>query len=115
MQFLTHFPGQVVTIFLETVNATGVRADGYTLPDGYPVVTQILKPDFTPIDGYTYNMTQIETGVYYYQFTLPRGATAIGSYLADVTYVDPADSVQKQQLYQITVTSPYGNFSTSVG
>jgi hypothetical protein len=116
VQFLTYSPGQVVTFFLETVDSDGIRADGYLI-DGYvlPVVTQILKPDGYAIDGYAYNMTKIETGVYRYQFTLPKGSVAVGSYLADVTYLDPKDLVFRQTLYQIIVTAPFGNYSISTG
>ena len=117
MQFLSYFPGQEVTVLLETVDADSIRADGYLLPDGYilPIVSKILKPNLTYIDGYPFDMTKLEVGVYYYKFTLPTGASAVGSYIVDVTYLDPADSTLKQILYQIVVTAPYGNFGATAG
>lgn len=117
MQVLSYFPGQEVTIILESFNADGYRADGYQLPDGYilPGIKRIIKPNFTEMDNYPTNMIRLDTGLFYYKFTLPKGAAAVGSYLVDVAYYDPISTNTKQTLYQIVVTAPYGNFSTGTG
>lgn len=114
-EILSYFPGMQATIFLETLDQYGQRTnDGY---DGYstPVVTRILLPGFTLATGYPQPMTQLDVGLYTFQFTLPIGAISIGSYLVDVAYMDTAGYVN-YQTYQIIVTAPFGNYTIgSVG
>lgn len=86
---LYYFPGQKATVFLETLDSNGVRADGYTPPDGYPIITRVIFPDLTLADGFPQNMTKLDTGLYFFQFTLPTGGSSIGSYGVDVTYNVP--------------------------
>jgi hypothetical protein len=109
MQILQYFPGTKVTIFLDSFNADGYRADGYAVPQ----VLRILKPNLTALDGYTapLPMTKVDTGLYVFQFVLPTGGAAVGSYLMDVIYWDPVTVLQKQTLYQILVAAPFGNYS----
>ncbi|HEY5268636.1 MAG TPA: hypothetical protein VII94_05965 [Candidatus Saccharimonadales bacterium] len=109
---LSYAPGQVATVFLETLDEYGQRADGYTIP----VVTKIVYPDFSLAAGYPTNMTQLDVGLYYYQFVLPIGAISVGSYLVDISYTNPSTFYTNTELYQIIVTAPYGNYGiTSVG
>lgn len=110
-QILFYFPGQRVTIVLEVKNANGLRVDSITLP----YISEIISPAFAAIDGYHTNMTKINTGLYYGQFVLPTGASAVGSYLVDVTYTNPITSLSTIQFYQVQVNAPFGNFSTTVG
>jgi hypothetical protein len=109
VQVLSYFPGQKVTIYLETVDGYGVRTDTLSLP----VVSRIIFPAMTLASGYPQNMTRLDIGLYYFQFTLPSGASSVGSYLVDVSYVNPVNSVNVIQAYQIEVTAPYGNFSVT--
>lgn len=110
---LSYFPGQTVTIFLEVTDGySNVRANSVVTP----TIDKILKPDLTPMDGYPQNMTYVETGLYTFQFVLPKGASAIGSYLVDVIYKNPfraggnsGDDIN-YAAYQIIVNSPYGNY-----
>lgn len=104
---LNYFPGQKATIFLETLNDAGVRADGYI-----PSVIRIIFPDLTLASGYPQFMVQLDIGLYYFQFTLPTNATSIGSYLVDVAYNKPGTPDFFTQLYHIIVTAPYGVYST---
>ena len=117
IQTLAYSPGQTATIFLETLDSNGERADGYV--DGYlslPVITRLIFPDLTLAEGYPTNMTRLDLGLYYYQFVLPTGATSVGSYLVDISYVNPSTSYKNTALYQIAVNAPYGNYgATSVG
>ena len=117
MQFLSYFPGQEVTIFLESFDSDGYRADGYQLPDGYilPSIDRIILPSLALNSGYPVKMIRLDTGLFYYKFILPKTASAVGSYLVDVSYYDPANTFTKQQIYQIIVTAPYGNFSATTG
>lgn len=108
---LNYFPGQKATIFLETVDVEGVRTDTSTLP----LVNRIIFPELTLASNYPQYMIQLDTGLYYYQFVLPTGAQAIGNYLIDVSFINPVNSTVNTQIYQIIVTAPYGNFSTTIG
>lgn len=118
LQTLFYSPGQTATIFLETLNSNGVRADGYADAsfDGYdyPIVTRLVFPDLTLATGYPAYMTRLDTGLYYYQFVLPTGASAVGSYLVDVSYTHPTTLYTNTALYQISVNAPYGNYGGTI-
>lgn len=103
---LSYFPGQKASIFLETLNDAGVRADGYV-----PVVTRIIFPDLSLAADFPQFMAPLDVGLYYFQFTLPTNAVAIGSYLVDVTYNKPGTEEYFTQLYHIVVNAPYGVYS----
>ncbi len=108
---LNYTPGQQVTIFEEVKDGYGQRTD-----DGYvPVVTRIFPPSFNPLTGYPQLMTRLDTGLYYFQFTLPTGAVAVGSYLVDITYLNPVTQLLNTNTYQIVVTAPFGNFGVTIG
>jgi hypothetical protein len=85
--------------------------DGYVTSSHFPTITRIIFPDLTATSGYPVRMVKLDTGLYYYQFTLPTGATAVGSYLVDISYTDPSTLYTKTALYQIAVNAPYGQFS----
>jgi hypothetical protein len=109
---LNYTPGQQVTIFQEIKDGYVQRTD-----DGYvPVVTRIFSPpNFMPLTGYPQRMTRLDTGLYYFQFTLPQGAVAVGSYLVDITFLSPATGLLNTNTYQIVVTAPFGNFGVTIG
>jgi hypothetical protein len=116
LSVLQYFPGQVVTVFLETVDGYGARTDEQGVIDGYsvPVVHRVIDPNLDGLAGYPNNMTKYDTGLYYFQFTLPSGAAAVGSYLVDIEYYNPANGVLTNQAYQVVVTAPYGLFTARV-
>src|ERR1700729_1504039 len=90
-------PGQVVTIVFEQLLSDGYRSDGYysgdifndgyNTTDGYrdgyadgygadgyydlPLVNRIIFPSLIDATGYPQQMVRIDTGLYYFQFTLP--------------------------------------------
>lgn len=108
---LNYTPGQQVTIFQEVKDGYGVRTD-----DGYvPVVTRVVFPGFTLATGYPQSMTRLDKGLYYFQFTLPLGAASVGSYLVDITYLNPVNGFLNTDTYQVVVTAPFGNFGLTVG
>jgi hypothetical protein len=110
---LNYTPGQQVTIFQEVKDGYGQRTD-----DGYiPSVDRIFYPPnfFIQAPGYPQLMNRIDTGLYYFQFTLPGGAAGVGSYLVDIIYLDPVTSLLVFNTYQIVVTAPFGNFGVTVG
>ena len=109
-QILSFSPGQQVTIFLEVKDGYGSRIDSPSLP----VVSKIIFPALTLAASYPQDMIKIETGLYYYQFALPTGASAVGNYLVDVSYINPENDAINNQLYHIIVNAPFGNFSASV-
>lgn len=117
MNILTFFPGQKATIFLETVDINGVRADGYDgYEDGYavPLVNSMFLPNLTYASNYPQQMTKLNTGLYMYSFTLPTGAAAVGSYLLDVEFVNPINHLVNNQGFQIIVTAPFGQYGTTI-
>lgn len=121
---LTAFPGQVVTLVFETLN-DGYRSDGYNVlfgtADGYgvdgyynlPVVERVLFPNLTPASGYPKKWTKIDTGLYTFQFTLPTGSTAVGSYIVDTEYIDPLSGDIFETFFQVICSAPFGQFSVS--
>lgn len=115
IQNISYFPGQTATIFLETLDINGVRADGYLSSDGYllPSVNRIFNPDLSLASGYPVNMIQLDVGLYYYKFIIPVGAVAVGSYLLNIAYINPSNSYINTSLYQIVVNAPFGNYGIS--
>lgn len=109
-QILFHSPGQQVTIVLETLDGYQ-RADSSTIPSVY----RIIFPSLSLAAGYPLNMTKISAGLYVFTFALPVGATAVGSYIVDVVWTDPATGNPAQTYYQIVVTAPSGNYSVTAG
>ena len=107
IQNLSYFPGNLVTLFLEVV-------DGYGRVDSFnpPTIDGIIFPDLSSPPGYPQFMTRLNTGLYSFQFTLPIGAAAIGSYLVEASYTF-ADGYSNSQLYQISCLAPFGNFSAT--
>lgn len=110
VQTLQFFPGQTVRIFLETKDGYGTRTDSPELP----VVSRIILPELTLAADYPQDMILLDTGLYYFQFILPSGASSIGNYLVDVSYINPITLALNSEIYQIIVLAPFGNFSASV-
>lgn len=110
MLILQYAPGQKVTMFLDSFDSQGMRADGYDVP----TVTRIIFPDLSLASDFPKVMSKLDTGLYYFQFTLPVFAEAVGSYVVDVTYWDPVTVLEKQTIYQIICTAPFGNFNAAV-
>jgi hypothetical protein len=126
---LQYSPGQTVTIILETLfdsgSIDGYRSDGYNVgfgpPDGYgadgyyslPIVARIILPSLTNVSGYPQKMIRIDTGLYYFQFTLPTGASAVGSYIVDITYINPNTENFAQTFYQVICSAPFGMYSVT--
>jgi hypothetical protein len=105
---LNYTPGATATIFLELKDGYGQRMD-----DGYiPVVQQIILPTFTTATGYPQNMTELDIGLYYFQFTLPTGSTAVGSYLVDVAYLSSAGYINND-IFQIVCFAVSGNYGVT--
>lgn len=116
--FLCFSPGQTVTLFLETKDSDGYRADGYY--DGYPIdgyespiINEMILPDFT-LDGYyPQPMTKFDTGIYRYSFTLPTGAASVGNYFVSIAYRSPDTNLIQFESYQVIVNAPFGLYSAT--
>ena len=109
MNTLYYTPGQKATVVLETVGADGYRMDSPQIP----TVAHIWDPSLQLIDGYAGDMTQVSTGLYVFYYEIPKGAAAVGSYLIDVTYLDPVTSGAQEIIYQLIVNAPYGIYSAT--
>jgi hypothetical protein len=114
-----YFPGQKVTMFLESLNpTTNVRQDGYDLGDGYdgyPVINRVIFPDLTLAQNFPQHMVKLDNGLYFFQFTVPFMASSVGSYLVDGYYNQSVTGQIRPFLYQIVVNAPFGNFGTQSG
>ena len=113
MQILNYSPGSKATIFLEVNDGySEVRVDAI----GTPVVNSILLPDFTNdgYDGYSIPLTHLDTGLYAFQFQIPRGASAVGSYFVSVSYIHPISLQTNTRGFQLIVSAPFGLYGTSV-
>ena len=108
-EILNYQPGMQVTLYLDIVGIDGYRMDGYTMPQ----VNRILFPGFTLASGYPAPFVRLDTGLYYYQFTLPQGAASVGSYLVDCSYGNPDTHLENFKTYQVIVTAPSGNYSVT--
>lgn len=116
---LAQFPGQLVTIVQQVLNADGYRQDGYILPgisgpNGEPVIARIILPGFTLAMGYPAVMNQLDTGLYAYTFTLPQGAISVGLYTVDIYWYNPTSFILQQEVVFVNVTAPFGVYSIGV-
>lgn len=113
---LSYTPGQQVTIVQQVLNSDGYRADGYSFsgPDGAPVIARIILPGSTLTAGYPITMVKLDTGLYSHSFILPKGATAVGTYIVDIYWYHPTTFALQQDIVQLNVTAPYGLFSATV-
>src|ERR1700733_8874182 len=109
-QTLNYFPGQQAVVWLETLDGYGGRED----PPSLPMVTRVIFPGFTLATGYPQPMTRLDVGLYYSNFTIPTGGIAVGNYLVDTAYISPIDGYVRNEIYQLIVQAPFGNFSTTV-
>lgn len=108
-QILNAAPGQQCTIVLEVL-------DGYQRADSLimPYVSRIVFPSLNMAAGYPQLMNRISTGLYLFNFGIPQGATAVGSYIVDVAWTAPSGQ-PAQTFYQVVVSAPYGNYSVTTG
>ncbi len=97
-------PGQTVRLVIQTINSDGYRVDSYV-----PVVTSIYYPNLALASGYPIAMTKIETGLYVHGLIIPTGATAIGTFIANVYYEEAGAPCW--EVFTIQVARPFGNSS----
>jgi hypothetical protein len=113
---LSHMPGQTVTIIQQVFNADGYRSDGYSFAGsghlGAPVIARVIYPNFTLAPAFPAVMTKLDTGLYSFTFTLPVGATSIGTYIVDGYWYHPNTLKLQQDITQVVVTAPFGVYST---
>ena len=109
-------PGQTVTVIQQILNLDGYRQDGYVVsgvsgPNGEPVIARVITPTFTLLTGYPATMTQLDIGLYAYQFVLPTGGSSVGMYTVDIYWYHPTTYQLQQQLVLVNVTAPFGIYS----
>jgi hypothetical protein len=106
---LNYTPGQTVTFYEEVKDGYDQRTD-----DGYiPVVTRIILPNFNLASNFPQTMTRVDVGLYYFQYLIPNGAAAVGTYFIDIVYMDPDSGLLVNDSRQIVVSAPFGNFGVS--
>jgi hypothetical protein len=102
-------PGQTVTLVFQTLDGYGQRADGYAPP----AITRIIFPNLSLASGYPQNMTRLDVGLYNFKVILPPLAASVGSYIVDVSYIDPATMHVQMTFFQIVVSAPFGQYSAT--
>lgn len=105
---LQYPPGHAVTVVLQVLNTDGYRTDGYTTP----TVESIVLPDLTLSSLYPANMIKISTGLYSHKFNLPKGSSAIGSYIVSLKWKVSATAT-KEDVVQVICLPSSGTFSVS--
>lgn len=116
---LAQMPGQNVTLFQQILDSAGSRQDGYIVPgssgpDGEPVIARIILPGLTLATGYPAVMHRLDVGLYTFTFTLPSGATSVGTYAVDIYWYNPTTFALQQEIILINVTAPFGLYSVGV-
>jgi len=107
-QVFNFFPGQTATFFLQTLDGYGNRADS----DYAPTITRVILPNLSEASGYPVSMARFDIGLYYGQYQIPTGGAAVGTYLVDIFFYNPADGYgPKYETVQIVVQAPFGNFA----
>jgi len=106
---LEYNPGQQVTVVLQTLDSNGTRVDGYSTP----IVNRIIMPNLTLSPVYPVVMSRLDTGLYIHTFTLPSGASSVGTYIVDIFWTDATTMKTKNEIYQVIVKAPSGQFSAS--
>src|SRR5271170_4023130 len=106
---LNYAPGQTATLVFQTLDNLGARSDGY----GIPSVTRIISPNLTLAVGFPQNMTRLDIGLFMFQFALPTMASAVGTYIADISYLNPDTNNPENTFFQIVVSAPFGQYSVS--
>ena len=102
-------PGNRITLVVQIVDGYGTRADGYQAPQ----VDYFLNPSNADILGGAVFMTKVGTGIYRRSFTLPSGASTIGTYIASVSWPHPDTARFQYDVFLIQVSLPFGNSSVS--
>lgn len=102
-------PGQTVTLAVQVLDGYGERADGYSAP----VVDFIQLPNGSMSDLYPENTTSVAEGVFKHSFTIPFGISAVGTYLASISWQDPDTGAPKYELFLIHVALPFGASTVS--
>ena len=99
--------GQTVRLVSQVLDGySGARVDGYT-----PIVTSVFFPDLTAAAGYPMAMTRVDTGLFVHGLVIPTGATALGTFVASVFYIQPNTGQEVWDTFLIQVGRPFGNAS----
>lgn len=107
---LQYSPGQIATIVLNITDTDGYMADAYT----GPTIERIILPNLTLSSLYPLAMTKLDDGLYVHYFTLPSGSAAVGSYIVHISWRAPDNPYpERNQIVQVVVTAPFGNYSVS--
>ena len=107
-------PSQTVSLVVETTNSSGERADGYL--DGYaaPVVTTLWLPSGSTSSSFPQTMTQLGTGLYYLNVTIPSGSSGVGSFIADIHWNQPGTGLNRAEVFLINSALPFGNSTVNL-
>ena len=100
-------PGQTAIIAVQTLDGYGQREDGYI-----PQVDFVLDPSGEQLIGYPVAMSAIATGLYNSAIVIPTGITAVGTYLASVSYIN-IEGYVTSEIFLIHAARPFGAATVS--
>lgn len=98
-------PGQAILLAVEILDNTGTRVDGYA-----PTLDFVKRPNGYNLAGST-AMTRMNVGLYKVSVSVPSGITAIGTYIASVSWVHPDTAATQYELFLINVALAYGTIN----
>ena len=101
-------PGQTVSLAGQTLDGYGERVDGYL-----PQIDYVLNPAGTALAGYPANLTNDATGVWSLGVTIPSGITAVGTYIASISYPNPTSIYTSYELFLLHIHLPFSTATAS--
>jgi len=106
-------PGQTVGLSVQVLSngIYGHAIDGYV-----PSLNYVLNPDGSSAAGFPVQMTRVAVGTYRSNVVIPSGSSALGTYLASVSWqtlspVPEQGALTYNELFLINVALPFGNSS----
>jgi len=101
-------PGQTIVLAVGVLNNQNSRQDGYV-----PTVDFVRDPSGSDLTGFPAVMVRDSVGLYDKGVSIPTGVTAIGTYIASVSWTHPDTAATQYELFLINVALPFGTASAT--
>jgi hypothetical protein len=102
---LSSLPGHNIDLTAEVLDINGFRAD----PTVAPIVNWILDRNEVLMPGFPATMTRESIGYYTYLFEVGHGLTAVGPYIASISWQNPSTGDLEYLFSVIDVVPPVIN------
>lgn len=110
MQTVSCNPGATISLSIQVLKSDGSRSDGYA-----PTIDFVKTPSNGPLSGFPLVMTNISTGLFKGNVTIPSGISSVGTYIASVSWTHPTTSVTQYEVFLINAFLAFGTASVSSG